>query len=394
MKIAILGFGVVGSGTYDIIQENKETISKKAGEEISVKYIVDIRDFTGTPYENLVVNDFSIVENDPEVDVVVEVIGGTGVSLEFTKRALNAGKHVVTSNKELVATHGTELLKIANEKGLNYLFEASVGGGIPVIRPLVQCLSANEILGITGIVNGTTNYILSQMINNNTSFEDALKDAQAKGYAEQNPTADICGIDAQRKICILTNLAYGKEVNPDDVLAEGITEITLDDVYYANKGNKVIKLLARTENQNGQIFTFVAPHLVDKTNMLSLVEDVFNAVMIRGNMVDETLFYGQGAGKLPTASAVVADVIDACKHKTSRRYIDWVNTGKYIADMEDFSCKYFVKIKDFKECPSFADVNLSDDDKNEVAFITSDMKMSEFKLKMQDYNNYSYIRVL
>ncbi len=392
MKIAILGFGVVGSGTYDVIMKNSESIAKKLGETLEVKYIVDIRDFTGTEYEKLVTKDFSVIENDDEVEAVVEVIGGATIAYEFTKRALLAKKHVITSNKELVAMHGAELLEIAIKNNVNYMFEASVGGGIPVIRPLIQCLSANEIDAITGIVNGTTNYILSQMIHNGVDFNDALKQAQELGYAEKDPTADVCGIDAQRKICILTNLAYSKEVNPSDVSAEGIDKVTLSDVNYARKDDKVIKLLARTVNQDGKIFTFVAPHLVEKTNMLAGVEDVFNAVMLTGNCVDDVMFYGKGAGKMATASAVVADVMDACMHRNKRKAISWEKADKYIADIADFKCKFYVNIKNTKEIPFENVTDLSDERENEVAFITDIMSLND--LKSQLTGEYSYLRVL
>lgn len=390
MKIAILGFGVVGSGTYDVIMKNKESIAKKLNESIDVKYIVDIKDFSGTEYEKIVVSDFSVVELDDEVEVVVEVIGGVGVALEFTKRALLAKKHVVTSNKELVSKFGAELLEIARQNNVNYMFEASVGGGTPIIRPLIQCLAANEIEAITGIVNGTTNYILTEMIDRGLSFEKALKNAQSLGYAESDPSSDINGIDAGRKIAILANLAYSKEVNPSDIAMSGISNIELDDVSYVKKEGYVIKLLARTIKQNGKIFAFVAPHLIKKDHMLAGVSGVFNAIMLTGNCVDDVMFYGKGAGKMATASAVVADIIDAFLYKEKRRPISWEKSERYIANMDDFEGQFYVKIKRTKEIPFDRVIDLSDENKNEVAFITESMKLSELKLK----GDYSYIMVL
>ncbi|MFI3228158.1 MAG: homoserine dehydrogenase [Clostridia bacterium] len=393
MKVAILGLGVVGSGTFEVITQNREIIKKNTGIDFEVKYIVDIRDFSGTKFEKFVINDIQIALDDPEVSVVAEVIGGATFAYDFTKRALLAGKHVVTSNKELVATHGTELLAIAKEKGVNYMFEASVGGGIPIIRPMLNCLAANEITAISGIVNGTTNYILAQMIDENKTFETALKEAQELGYAEKDPTADVCGIDAQRKICILSDVAFKKEVNPDEVYAEGITKITLEDVAYAEKSNKVIKLLARMIVQNGQTFAFVAPHFVSKKHMLSGVDGVFNAVMVTGNMVDDVMFYGKGAGQLATASAVVADIIDSAKYY-ERADIAWTNQGSFIADYKEFVCQFFVKIENTQEIPFDNVENLSDDSKNEVAFITEEMSVAQLENILNKFEKYSYIRVL
>lgn len=392
MKVAILGFGVVGSGTYDVIEKNKENIKNKKGIDLSVKYIVDIRDFSGTEYENIVVSDFSIVENDPEVTVVAEVIGGTTFAFDFTKRALMAKKHVVTSNKELVAIHGAELLEIARQNNVNYMFEASVGGGIPVIRPLVNCLCANEIEAITGIVNGTTNYILTQMIEENKAFDVALLEAQQKGYAEQNPDADILGIDAQRKICILSNLAFSKEIEPKDVFAQGITEITLEDIKFALKDNKVVKLLARTVKQDGKIYTFVAPHLVDKSNMLSGVRDVYNAVMVTGNAVDDVMFYGKGAGKDATASAVVADIVDVCMSSGHKKDIFWEKTEKYISNIEELSSEFMIRFEEKIDTDIKIKTDLSESGK--TCFITEKMSMVEIKNKLQKFENYSCIRVL
>ena len=310
IKVAIMGHGTVGSGVYEVFDMNADKIAKTVGEPVEVKYVLDLRDFSSLPYGNKFVTDFSVIENDPEVTVVAEVMGGVGAAYQFTKRCLEAGKSVCTSNKELVATKGEELLKIAEEHGVNYMFEASVGGGIPIIRPMLQCLAANEFNQICGILNGTTNYILTQMIHNGVTFEDALRQAQVNGYAEKDPTADIEGHDACRKICILSDLAYGDKFDPDTVSCEGITKITLEDVANADKLGCVIKLLGRSVRcEDGTAYAYVAPHLIHKESPLAAVEDVFNAIMVDGNATGEVMFYGKGAGKLATASAVVADKI-------------------------------------------------------------------------------------
>ena len=329
VKIAILGFGTVGSGVAEVLTENGGLIDRRVDDLVRLKYILDVRDFPDSPYRDCFVKDFSVIEQDPEVDIVVETIGGATVALDFTTRALKAGKSVVTSNKELVATHGYELLKLAREHGCSYLFEASVGGGIPILRPLNQCLAANEIEEITGILNGTTNYILTRMIRGGLSFDAALKEAQANGYAEQDPTADIEGHDACRKICILASLAFGRHIYPRQVPAEGITGVTLSDVAWAESCGKKLKLLGRAIRQaDGRVCAYVSPHLVDVENPLAGVEDVFNAIAVKGNAIGDVMFYGRGAGKLPTASAVVADVIDAAKHRDEKKRVFWAEGGE------------------------------------------------------------------
>ena len=329
VNVAILGFGVVGSGVAEVLATNGPHIDQKVDDLIRLKYILDVRDFPDSPFADKVVHDFSVIENDPEVSIVVETIGGAKAALDFTRRALRAGKSVVTSNKELVAEHGCELLKLAAEKGVSYLFEASVGGGIPILRPLNQCLAANEIEEITGILNGTTNYILTRMIRGGLSFDAALKEAQANGYAEQDPTADIEGHDACRKICILASLAFGRHIYPRQVPAEGITGVTLSDVAWAEACGKKLKLLGRAIRQaDGRVCAYVSPHLVDVENPLAGVEDVFNAIAITGNAIGDAMFYGRGAGKLPTASAVVADVIDAAKHRDEKKRVFWAEGGE------------------------------------------------------------------
>ena len=329
VNVAILGFGVVGSGVAEVLATNGPHIDQKVDDLIRLKYILDVRDFPDSPFADKVVHDFSVIENDPEVSIVVETIGGAKAALDFTRRALLAGKSVVTSNKELVAEHGCELFKLAAEKGVSYLFEASVGGGIPILRPLNQCLAANEIEEITGILNGTTNYILTRMIRGGLSFDAALKEAQANGYAEQDPTADIEGHDACRKICILASLAFGRHIYPRQVPAEGITGVTLSDVAWAEACGKKLKLLGRAIRQaDGRVCAYVSPHLVDVENPLAGVEDVFNAIAVKGNAIGDVMFYGRGAGKLPTASAVVADVIDAAKHRDEKKRVFWAEGGE------------------------------------------------------------------
>lgn len=346
IKVAILGHGTVGSGAYDLFSLNAARIAAAVGEQVEVKYVLDLRDFSHLPHGDKFVTDFSVIENDPEVTVVAEVMGGVGAAYEFTKRCLMAGKSVCTSNKELVATRGEELLAIAEEKNVNYLFEASVGGGIPVIRPMVQCLAANEINEIRGILNGTTNYILSEMIHKGESFADALKQAQDNGYAEKDPTADIEGHDACRKICILSNLAFGDKFDPDEVSCEGITQITLADVEAAAELGYAIKLIGRALRcADRTVYAYVAPHLIPKTHPLASVEDVFNAIMIDGNATGDVMFYGKGAGKMATASAVVADMMDAMVHREKRRIIGWGNGSKnLLRPLDTLKSNWYVRV--------------------------------------------------
>lgn len=345
LKVAIMGHGTVGSGVYDVFAQNAAQIAKAVGEEVEVKYVLDLRDFSKLSYADKFVTDFSVIENDPEVCVVAEVMGGVGAAYEFSKRCLKAGKSVCTSNKELVAVHGEELLALAKEHNVNYLFEASVGGGIPLIRPMMQCLAANQIEEICGILNGTTNYILSQMIHNSVAFDDALRQAQKMGYAENDPTADIEGHDACRKICILSDLAFGDKIDPDEVSCQGISGITLDDVAAASELGYVIKLIGRAKRtESGKIFAFVAPHLVPKTSPLACVEDVFNGILVTGNMVGEVMFYGQGAGKHATASAVVADMMDAIAHREKRRPVEWGDgSHKLLLPIDQLESAWYVR---------------------------------------------------
>lgn len=351
-NFAIMGFGTVGGGVAEVLRMNSAAIAEKLGEPLNLKYILDVRDLSTTPYADKAVKDFSILENDPELDVVVESIGGAKIALEFTRRCLLAGKHVVTSNKELVAAHGRELLEIAREKNVNYLFEASVGGGIPVLRPLFQCLAGNQIQEIAGILNGTTNYILTRMVKDGATFADALKEAQDKGYAEADPTADVEGLDAGRKICILSDLSWGREVRPEAISVQGISAIDLKDVAIASGAGYRVKLLGRAMKlEDGRQAAFVAPHLVPESSPLANVDDVFNAIMIRGNAVGDVMFYGRGAGDLPTASAVMGDVLDALEHREKRRNLGW-NGDAALVDLETELPLYWYLRGDFAAPPS------------------------------------------
>ena len=401
VNVAILGFGVVGSGVAEVLATNGPHIDKKVDDLIRLKYILDVRDFPDSPFADKVIHDFSIIENDPEVNIVVETIGGAKVALDFTRRALAAGKSVVTSNKELVAEHGCELLKLAQEKGVSYLFEASVGGGIPIIRPLNQCLAANEIEEIAGILNGTTNYILTRMIRAGLSFDAALKEAQQNGYAEQDPTADIEGHDACRKICILSSLSFGRHVYPKQVPTEGITGVTLADVAYADACGKKIKLLGRAiRRPDGKVCAFVAPHLVDVKNPLAGVEDVFNAIAVRGNAIGDVMFYGRGAGKLPTASAVVADVIDAARHKDAKKRMVWAEGGDDVAvPPTDLESVWYVRVEGTLEAvkaafPDCALLPRAGAPENEFAFLTPSITRSALDGQLAGLKPCTVFRVL
>ena len=383
IQIAVMGFGTVGAGVAEVLQTNGALLEKRLGEAVALKYILDIRDFPDSPFGTLVAHDFETIVNDPELDVVVETIGGAGIAYEYTRRALLAGKHVVTSNKELVATRGRELLTLAEEKNVNYLFEASVGGGIPILRPLQQCLAANEIEEVFGILNGTTNYILTRMVRSGITFEAALKEAQAMGYAEQDPTADVEGQDACRKICILADLAFGREVLPEQVPTEGISGVTLRDVEIVEKAGWRVKLLGRAVRRaDGSICAYVAPHLVEEHHPIAAVEDVFNAVMVRGNAVGEVMFYGPGAGKLPTASAVVADVIDAAQHRQQRRRIGWeAGAAAACSGAAALSMRCYLRTKDDlgRVEALFPDCEILSSQEGEVAFLAPEMALETLR---------------
>ena len=345
IQIAVLGYGTVGSGVVEVINTNHESINKKAGEEINIKYVLDLREFPGDPVENVLVHDYETIINDPEVQIIVEVMGGVEPAYTFTKRALEAGKCVCTSNKELVARHGLELLEIAREKDINYLFEASCGGGIPIIRALNSSLTADEIDQISGILNGTTNFILTEMAESGADFDQVLKDAQNKGYAERNPEADVEGYDACRKIAILSSLAYGAHVDYRDVYTEGITKITAEDMKYAKMLGMSIKLLADSKREGERFSAMVCPTMVGKGSPLYSVNGVFNAVFVHGNVLGDAMFYGSGAGKLPTASAVAGDIVDCAKHLGKTVMMNWSSKELERVDIKEVKHAFFVRIK-------------------------------------------------
>ena len=388
IKIAVLGYGTVGSGVVEVIEKNKDMVNKKAGEELSIKYILDLRDFPGDPYENKVVHDYQTIVNDPEIQIICETMGGTGAAYEFTKQALQVGKSVCTSNKELVAAHGPELLTMAKEHKCNYLFEASVGGGIPIIRPLNYSLTAEKIESITGILNGTTNYILSKMEKEGADFDAVLKRAQEKGYAERNPETDVEGYDACRKIAILSSLMLGENVDYRKVYTEGITKITATDFAYAKEMDMSIKLLAMSKEVGDETLAMVAPFMISADHPLHMVNGVFNAVFVHGNMLGDSMYYGKGAGKLPTASAVVSDVIDCARHIGKVIMCFWDATDAKLMNVEEAENKFFFRVKSgngekvkavFGEGKS---VKLSGMDEEE-AFVTSLMKEKDFTEKYE-----------
>ena len=394
-KIAVLGYGVVGSGTVEVFYKNKKSLEEKAGQELDIKYILDLRDFPDSPYQDKFVKDFSIILNDPEISVVTEVIGGLKPAYDFVKSSLLAGKSVVTSNKELVAAKGAELLAIAKEKNVNFFFEASVGGGIPIIKPLHTCLSANEIDEIAGILNGTTNFILTKMYNDNMQFEDALKLAQELGYAEKDPTADIEGYDACRKICIIASLVFGKHVYPDSVTTKGISQVSLEDVAAADVLGCAVKLIACVEKlENGKILPTVMPMLVPQENIIAGVSDVFNAVLVYGDGIDQTMFYGRGAGKLPTASAVLGDVIESVKEENTVLSQTWESSedSSFIADISEFTARWYFRVP---EANKPADLEGVYCENGFAHFITEDkLSYNEAAEKAEKLSAAAYIPVL
>lgn len=402
MYVAVMGYGTVGSGVVEVLTKNHDSIVKKSTcNELDVKYILDLRDFPGDPHEDKMIKDFNIILNDDDVKIVVETMGGLHPAYEFVSSCLKAGKSVVTSNKELVAAKGCELLQFAAENNVNFLFEASVGGGIPIIRPISQCLAANEIDEVAGILNGTTNFILTMMIEKNMSFEDALKLAQDNGYAEKDPTADVEGHDACRKICILASLCFGKHVYPDSVYTEGITKITLDDVAYIGSYGGVIKLLGRAKKvPNGKIFAMVSPAIVMKGSQLASVTDVFNAILVRGDATGDVVFYGKGAGKLPTASAVVADVIDCARNMGRKKPMDWAEAeDNYVVDYKSAVNPLYIRaevqnkeeaLKEVENEIGKVEVLTFDGCKeNELAFVTKAANEGELTEKLSNISKIS-----
>ena len=378
--VAILGFGTVGSGVYEILKKNPSSIAKKAGDSVEIKKILDIRDFSDHKDAHLFTKQYDDIINDDSISLIVEVMGGLEPAYSFTKAALLKGKTVITSNKELVATHGTELIALAKEHSANYFFEASVGGGIPIIRPLNQCLSANEITHLYGILNGTTNFILTKMFAEGSSFEDALSEAQRLGYAERNPEADVEGHDACRKTAILASLATGKFVDYNDIPTEGISKISKLDVMMAEKIGYVIKLIGSAEiSADGKVSACVAPRLVSKENLLSDVDGVFNAIMVRGDSLGDAMFYGKGAGKLPTASAVVADVIDAAKHIHTNKWVIWeAHEENCMNNPMDSVYRYFVRTEDPSLAEKLPGCEKVGDANGEYVFTTGEMTEASF----------------
>ncbi len=390
-KIALLGLGTVGSGVAEVLTKNAESITRKAGEPVEIKYVLGRHSYPESPFRDLVIQDFSVIENDPEISVVAECIGGTEAAREYTLRALQAGKSVVTSNKEVVAQYGDEFFAIAKKKNLNYFYEASVGGGIPIIRPLYSCLAANDIFEIYGILNGTTNYILTKMIKEGLSFDTALAQAQLLGYAEADPTADVEGIDACRKICILASLTFGRHVYPSQVPTAGITGITAEDIALATAAGRKIKLLGRAIKQpDGKIIVYVSPHLLPESQQLASVEDVFNGIVVKGDAIGDVMFYGRGAGKLPTASAVSADIIDAVKHINRRKTMDWAPGGDdVIGDFSALPMRWYLRTEErevrigtvFGEVEMISAPNLP----NVSAILTAPLTKQELEEKLKSF---------
>lgn len=382
IKIAVLGYGTVGSGVVKVLNTNAKLIARRAGQEVEVKYVLDLRDFPEDPIQRKVVKDYNIIVEDPEISIVVETMGGTKPAYEFVKRALLAGKSVCTSNKELVAAYGAELVHIAKSKSVNFLFEASVGGGIPIIRPLNQSITADRIERINGILNGTTNYILTKMAEDGSDFQEVLKEAQELGYAEKDPTADVEGYDACRKIAILTSLAYGQQVDYEDIYTEGITKITAEDFRYAREVGAAIKIFGSSRKIGEKLYAMVAPQMIRSDNPLYSVNGVFNAICVTGNMLGDVMFYGQGAGKEATASAVVSDVVDAVKHMNINVMTIWEDEKQEISPMDDMENRFFVRVgleEKEKARREFEDIEEIDAGvPGEFGFITQKMKESAF----------------
>ena len=387
INVAVLGYGTVGSGVVEVLEENNAQVSSRAGERICVKYILDLRDFRGDPYEAKIVHDFNVILQDEEIDIICEVMGGTGAAYQFTKQSLESGRSVCTSNKELVAKHGAELLELAARHSCNYMFEASVGGGIPVIRPMNNALTAEKILAVTGILNGTTNYILTKMDREGAEYDDALKHAQELGYAERNPEADVEGYDACRKLAILSSLMTGKNVDSEKIYTEGISGITSADFSFARAAGMSIKLLALGQSrEDGSVTAIVAPFLVPEEHPLAMVKDVFNGILITGNMLGDAMFYGRGAGKLPTASAVAADVVDCARHKGKTVSCVWSREEAGLADISETERAFFVRVKEcarreaeavFQGGRSFSAAGCG----SEFGILTPVMKESQFREK-------------
>ncbi len=396
MKIAVMGYGTIGSGVVEVLDINKDRIAERAGEPVEVKYVLDLREFPGDPMEDKIVHDYKTIVEDKEVGIVVETMGGVEPAYTFVKAMLEADKSVTTSNKALVAEKGADLIRIAREHNVNFQFEASVGGGIPIIRPLNKCLTADEIEEITGILNGTTNYMLTKMANEGADFDDVLKDAQDKGYAEKDPTADIEGHDPCRKIAILTSLVCGKQVDFEEIHCEGITKISATDIKYAKAMGRSIKLLASSKRVGDDYTALVAPFMLDASHPLCGVNDVFNGVFVHGNVLGDAMFYGSGAGKLPTASAVVADVVDMVKHQHTNIFIDWKPEKVELLDYKESENRFFVRTDSAKtevEAVFGKVAYVEGVADGEYAFTTDLMKEGDFQDKAQKINVLNRIRL-
>lgn len=396
INVGVFGYGTVGSGVVEVLTENKELISKRVGDEVCVKAILDLRDFPGDRHEDKIVHDVDVIVNDPSISVICETMGGVGAAYKFTLAALSNGKSVCTSNKELVALHGPELIALAKANNCSYKFEASVGGGIPIIRPLQDAVTADKILAVEGIVNGTTNYMLTKMTNENADFDAVLKEAQANGYAELHPEADIEGHDACRKIAILSSLVYGKTVHSETIHTEGITNISSKDIQYAKNLGMAIKLIAKYEDSDSGAFALVAPHMVKKSNPLYNVEDVFNAILVRGNMLGDAMFYGRGAGKLPTASAVVGDVVECAKNIGKNIPCDWEDEDVVLEGLKASSKEWFVRVNAADKETAlnvFKNVKTVADDADEFAFVTEAITEKDFEAAEAKVNLINRIRI-
>lgn len=397
-KFAVLGYGVVGSGVVELFYKNREKIQKTAGHEMDVKYILDIREFPDSPYKEKIVNSIDHIVNDDEITTVAECMGGVEPAFTFTRQCLEKGISVCTSNKELVAAKGDILFETAKKNNCNYFFEASVGGAIPIIRPLHRCLAGNDITSVEGILNGTTNFILTKMINDGMSFEDALKLAQQLGYAESNPAADVEGHDACRKICIISSLVYGKHVYPDSVYTKGITDIQLKDVQIVSDFG-AIKLIAQVQKlENGKILPIVMPMIVPHESMLSNVSDVFNAVMVNGDGIDKAMFYGRGAGKLPTASAVMGDIIESEKHNKTILSQCWESSddNSFIEDHMSFSSKMYFRVQTDNSSASeevCGNISYIYNENGQYAFVTDKISLKD-ALDIQDELNKKGVKII
>ncbi len=397
VSIAVLGYGTVGSGVVEVIRTNQEIVNKRAGEEINIKYVLDLREFEGDPIQSILVHDYNVILEDEDVKIVVEVMGGVEPAHRFVRQALERGKSVCTSNKEMVAKYGAELIQVAKDHDVNFLYEASVGGGIPIIRPLISSLTCDDITEVSGILNGTTNYILTKMRDQGAAFQDVLEEAQEKGYAERNPEADIEGYDACRKIAILTSLVCGQQVDYEDIHTEGITKITEQDFLYAKAMKGSIKLLGTYQRIDGKVYVMVAPVIVSEKHPLYHVDDVFNAIFVHGNMLDDAMFYGRGAGKLPTASAVVSDVVDEVKHMGRNIMQIWKAGKLQLGNFDEWEHKFLVRI----QSADIDDVNMEDVKdafgdvlyvkapgiQNETAFVTKPIAEGVFREVIQRFDN-------